>query len=463
MKLAVIGTGYVGLVSGTCFAEMGHNVICLDINKEKIDQLSKGNIPIYEPGLEEMVKRNLRSQRLSFTTNYFHAINSSDVCFITVDTPISSDGQANLDYVKSVAIAIAENMNGYKIIVNKSTVPVGSAELVSQLISSVLEKRNTSLPFDVVSNPEFLKEGNAVNDCMKPDRVIIGTESPHAASIMKEIYAPFMLSQERLLLMDIRSAEMTKYAANAMLATRISFMNELAGLCELMGANINLVRRGMGSDKRIGPHFLYPGPGFGGSCFPKDLAALYMQAQTVGYQMDLLSSVRSVNKRQKEVLGKKIASYFEEVGGLMGKTIGILGLAFKPDTDDMREAPSLTLIHQLLNAGAILRVYDPAAMDNAKTIFGLFPTITWCNDEIHAAEGADALVLVTEWKQFRSLDFQTIIPKMRGRVFFDGRNQYNPQDILKKGLDYICIGLAPVCANQEILALTRDYELPANI
>lgn len=448
MNILVIGTGYVGLVSGTCLAEMGHHVICLDINKTKINSLNQGAIPIYEPGLEEMVKRNVKAHRLSFTTDYATSIATSTVCFICVDTPISPEGHANMDFVKAVSLSLAEHMNDYKVIVNKSTVPVGSASLVRQLIASTLEKQGRNVPFDVVSNPEFLKEGNAVNDFMKPDRVIIGTSSPKAAAIMQEIYSPFMLSHERLLIMDLASAEMTKYAANAMLATRISFMNELAGLCEITGADINKVRKGIGADKRIGYHFLYPGPGFGGSCLPKDIKALRSHASSLGYQMSLLEAVENVNNRQKSVLGNKIAAYFAEHGGLQDKTIAILGLAFKPDTDDMREAASLKLISQLLNAGANLRVYDPVAMENAKKIVGDSKRITWCDDELQTADGAHAIALVTEWKQFRFLDFATLLPQMQGRGFFDGRNQYNPLDMAKKGFDYFCIGLAPVYADE---------------
>jgi len=448
MNILVIGTGYVGLVSGTCLAEMGHHVICLDINTDKIAKLNQGIIPIYEPGLEEMVKRNTKAHRLTFTSDYSLAIASSTVCFICVDTPVSPDGHANMNFVKSVAQSIGEHMNDYKVIVNKSTVPVGSADLVASIVNEALEKRGCSFPFDVVSNPEFLKEGNAVNDFMKPDRVIIGTNSPKAASIIKEIYAPFMLSHERLILMDPYSAEMTKYAANAMLATRISFMNELAGLCELTGADINKVRVGIGSDKRIGYSFLYPGPGFGGSCFPKDIRALRSHAHSLDYEMSIVDAVEAVNKRQKSVLGNKIAAYFTDRGGVAGKTIGILGLAFKPDTDDMREAASLTLIAQLLQAGASVRLFDPVAMDNAKKLLPDSENIVWCEDELEASYGADALVLVTEWKQFRFLDFAAILPKMKGRAFFDGRNQYHAEDMIKKGIDYMCIGAAPKIAEE---------------
>jgi UDPglucose 6-dehydrogenase len=456
MNILVIGTGYVGLVSGTCLAEMGHHVICLDINEEKIGKLRQGIIPIYEPSLEEMIKRNIKAHRLSFTASYPEAIASSSVCLICVDTPVSREGQADMSSVESVALSIGEHINDYKVIVNKSTVPVGSVDLVATIIHSSLEKRKLAISFDVVSNPEFLKEGNAVNDFMKPDRIIIGTTSPQAAAIMKEIYAPFMLSHERLIIMDPYSAEMTKYAANAMLATRISFMNELAGLCELTGADINKVRKGIGADKRIGYSFLYPGPGFGGSCFPKDIRALRSYAQSLGYEMSIITAVETVNKRQKTVLGKKIAAYFADRGGLTDKVIAILGLAFKPDTDDMREAASLTLIAQLLQAGAHVRLYDPIAMTNAKTLLPDSEQIIWCEDELDAADGADALVLVTEWKQFRFLDFAKILPKMKGRVFFDGRNQYNPHDIAKKGLDYICIGLAPLTTTVD-LVLNEEF------
>ncbi|HEV8051336.1 MAG TPA: UDP-glucose/GDP-mannose dehydrogenase family protein, partial [Parachlamydiaceae bacterium] len=435
--------------SGTCLAEMGHHVTCLDINQAKIDQLLNGIIPIYEPGLEEMVKRNIKANRLKFTTDYPKSIADSTVCFIAVDTPVSDEGHANMSFVKSVALSIAEHMNGYKVIVNKSTVPVGSADLVTQIIKNALEERGCQIPFDVVSNPEFLKEGNAVNDFMKPDRVIIGTDSPAAASIMKEIYAPFMLSHDRLIVMNAYSAEMTKYAANAMLATRISFMNELAGLCELTGADITNVRKGIGSDKRIGYSFLYPGPGFGGSCLPKDIRALRSHAESLGYQMPLVSAVETVNMRQKTLLGEKIISYFAEKGGVADKTIAILGLSFKPDTDDMRESASITLIHQLLAAKARVRLYDPAAMENAKKLLPDLPQIIWCNDEVQAAEHADALALVTEWKQFRFLDFAKILPIMKGRAFFDGRNQYHPEDMIKKGIDYFCFGMVPALGQSQ--------------
>jgi UDPglucose 6-dehydrogenase len=446
MKLLVIGSGYVGLVTGACLAEMGHHVICLDIRQEKIHQLNQGILPIYEPGLEELVKRNTKANRLTFSTNYSESVKSSSVCFITVDTPSQEDGHADMRYVYSAAASIAEHMNEYKVIVNKSTVPLGTASEVSLIIQKILNNRNASIPFDVVSNPEFLKEGNAVNDFMKPDRVVIGTESAEAIEIMKGIYSPFMLSHERLIIMDTPSAEMTKYAANAMLATRISFMNELAGLCELTGADINKVRKGIGSDKRIGYNFLYAGPGFGGSCFPKDLRSLKSQAAAYNYPLAIVDAVEKVNINQKQVLGRKIGHYFMSRGGLSAKTIGILGLAFKPDTDDMREAASLTLIQFLLEAGCAVRLYDPAAMPNAQKLLASSPQIHWSCDEFDAVEGAHAVVLVTEWKQFRFLDFDVLISKMCGNAFFDGRNQYLASEMTKKGFDYIGIGQQPLYA-----------------
>ena len=439
MKLLVIGAGYVGLITGTCLAEMGHHVTCLDVNKEKIEKLNRGIIPIYEPGLEEMVKHNIKGHRLLFTDDYATAVAQAEVCFICVDTPIAEDGRANMSYMTAATKSIAEHMNSHKIIVNKSTVPVGTSEVIKGLMQDVLDSRESKLTFDVVSNPEFLKEGNAINDFMKPDRVIIGTDNPTTANLMKEIYSPFMLSHDRLILMDPASAEMTKYAANSMLATRISFMNELAGFCEITGADINQVRKGLGSDKRIGYNFLYAGAGFGGSCLPKDIRALHSHAKSLGYEMELLAAVDAVNNRQKNSLSQRVISYFDQ--NVDGKTIGILGLAFKPDTDDMREASSLTLIPQLLAAGALVRVFDPIAMESAKKLLPNTSRIEWCENELDVAEGAHALVLVTEWKQFRFLDFEVILARMKGNTLFDFRNQYHPKDLAKLGVKCVSIGI----------------------
>lgn len=444
MHLLIIGTGYVGLVTGSCLSEMGHHVICLDIDQEKIRKLENGEIPIYEPHLEEIVKRNINAGRLRFTTDYASSIADAAVCFIAVDTPAKYDGHVDMTSVHRVAATLAQHMNQYTIIVNKSTVPIGSANQVKKIIDEGLKERGISIEFDVVSNPEFLKEGNAVQDFMKPDRVIIGTDSQRAASIMKEIYSPFMLSHERFFFMDIASAEISKYAANAMLATRISFMNELAHLCEFAGADINMVRQAIGSDKRIGYQFLYAGPGYGGSCFPKDIQALSAQAKQWNYTMTLVDAVHRVNCEQKQVIGKKIAKYYSDKGGIKGKTIGILGLAFKPDTDDMREASALVLIKYLLDEGASLRLFDPVAMKNAKALISdPHDQIKWCQNELEVADTSNALVLMTEWKQFRFLDWQILLAKMQGSAFFDARNQYNPDEMSLKGFDYFSIGRTP--------------------
>ena len=448
MRLLIVGTGYVGLVTGTCLAEMGHHVICLDINEEKIERLSRGEIPIYEPGLEEMIRRNVKAGRLSFSTDYASSVKDSEVCFIAVDTPCNDDGHANLTYVFNAVRSIAEHMDGYRVIVNKSTVPVGTAYQVINVMREVLAERQVEIPFDVVSNPEFLKEGAALHDCMKPDRVIIGVDSPQVATIMKAIYFPFMLNHDRILVMDITSAEMTKYAANAMLATRISFMNELSRLCEQNGADINKVRKGIGSDSRIGYSFLYAGVGYGGSCFPKDIRALRAQAQDHQVKTPILDAVEITNEKQKRQMGQKIAAYFASQGGLPGKVIGVLGLSFKPDTDDMRQAPALTFIEQMLTAGAHLRLFDPIAQANARKILGDSSQITWCQDELETAQGAHALVLMTEWKQFRFLDFDQILRNMAGNAFFDGRNQYNPEELTRRGLDYHGIGMPPLPARK---------------
>lgn len=459
MHIVVIGTGYVGLVSGTCFAEMGHSVTCLDINIEKITMLQKGTIPIYEPGLEEMVTRNKKAKRLSFSSSYQETIPQADVCFVAVDTPTGSDGKADLRALQQCAISIARHMDGFTLIVIKSTVPVGSCDQVKDIITEELKKINKTCDFEIVSNPEFLKEGNAIQDCLKPDRVIVGTSSPKAADLMKEIYSPFMLNHERLLIMDIRSAELAKYASNLMLAARISLMNEMAGFCELVQADINMVRKAMGLDQRIGSQFLYAGVGYGGSCFPKDIRALQSQASALGYSTPMIQAVDLVNDRQKKIMGFKIENYFKNKGGLKGKVIAILGLSFKPDTDDMREAPSVTLIHFLLEKGAALRLFDPVAIEKAKQVIPPFSSITWCQSEAEAAEGADGLVLMTEWKQFRFLDFTTIIPTMKGHAFFDGRNQYLPSEMNKKGFDYISIGRVPSYTHSNV----EDKAVPSSV
>lgn len=448
MKLLVVGTGYVGLVTGTCLAEMGHHVVCLDIDADKIRKLSQGQVPIYEPGLQEMVTRNLNAGRLQFTTDYAEGVTSSLVCFIAVDTPQGPDGSANLRSVRQAARSIAQEMNDYKVIVNKSTVPVGTAREVERIINETLDERKVEIAFDVVANPEFLKEGDAINDCMKPDRVIIGADSPRAAAIVRDIYTAFTLSNDRILEMDIASAELTKYAANAMLATRISFMNELAGLCERLGADIKQVRTGIGSDHRIGYQFLYAGVGFGGSCFPKDLQALQAQATAVDYPLTLVHAVEEVNVRQKELLGHKMTAYFASQGGLRGKTIGILGLAFKPNTDDMREAPSRVLVQQLLEAGAHVQLFDPVCRESAQKVIPAHPHIRWCDSEVEAAEKADALALVTEWRQFRFLDFGAIRACMQGCAFFDGRNQYQPDEMARLGFDYFGMGRQPAYCSE---------------
>jgi len=438
MKLAIVGTGYVGLVTGTCFAEMGNDVICVDNDKKKIDLLNSGKIPIWEPGLEDMVIRNSDEGRLSFTTDIKDAVKGSQICIIAVGTPPGEDGSADLKYVLTVARDIAFYMNDYKIIINKSTVPVGTADKVKATVQKVLDECGVDYSFDVVSNPEFLKEGDAINDSMKPDRVIVGTDSSQCAEVLKELYAPFARSHEKLIVMSVRSAEMTKYAANAILATKISFMNDIANLCELMGADVSEVRHGIGADNRIGYKFIYPGVGYGGSCFPKDVKALIRMAKKAGMETRILQSVEAVNEDQKTVLVKKVKSHFGE--DLTGLTFAIWGLAFKPRTDDMRQAPSITIINGLLKAGATIQAYDPVAMDEAERVFGENPRIKYVHGNYDALKGADALLLVTEWNQFRYPDLDKVKKLLNKPVIFDGRNQYNPKELKELGFAYYAIG-----------------------
>ena len=435
MKVAVVGTGYVGLVTGTCFAEVGINVVCIDIDVNKIENLKKGILPIYEPGLEEMVERNFKKGRLQFSNNLAESIVGCEAAFIAVGTPPDEDGSADLKYVLGVANDIGAHMQDYLVVVTKSTVPVGTANKVKAALTAALEKRGSNLTFDVASNPEFLKEGAAIDDFMKPDRIVIGVESAKAEDVMTRLYKPFLLNGHPCIFMDIPSAEMTKYAANSMLATKISFMNDIANLCEIMGADVNMVRKGIGSDSRIGQKFIYPGIGYGGSCFPKDVKALIKTASENGYKMKVLQAVEDVNDAQKHVMFSKLSSYFRE---LKGKKIALWGLSFKPKTDDMREAPSLVLIDQLLNAGVSVAAYDPVAMHEAQRILG--DTITYCNDMYQTLENADALVIVTEWPEFRSPDFNQVASQLNQKAIFDGRNIYEPSEMKTLGYHYECIG-----------------------
>lgn len=438
MKLAVIGSGYVGLTSGACFAEMGSTVVCVDKDASKIDILLSGRVPIHEPGLEEMVRRNSIAGRLQFTTDLRSAVEQSSIIFIAVGTPPDEDGSADLQYVLAAATEIASYMDSYKIIVNKSTVPVGTADLVTQAIETELHKRGLNIRFDVVSNPEFLKEGTAIDDFMSPDRVVIGTESPEAQHTMKTLYAPFCRTHDRVLTMSVRSAEMTKYAANALLATKISFINEISRLCDEYGADVAEVRNGIGSDTRIGYKFIYPGVGYGGSCFPKDIKALIHMANQKGYDSRILKAVEEVNANQKRLLVKKVQQHFGN--DLSGKCFAIWGLAFKPQTDDMREAPSIVVINSLIELGATIKAYDPVAMTEARRIFSGNDKVQLCDDEYSALEGADAVLLITEWRQFRYPDFKRIASLLRNPVVFDGRNLYNPEDLSKAGFSYYGIG-----------------------
>ena len=436
MKIAIVGTGYVGLVSGTCFAEIGVNVTCVDTNKEKIESLQKGNMPIYENGLEEMVLRNMKAKRLKFTTSLESCLDEVEVIFSAVGTPPDEDGSADLKYVLEVARTIGRNMKQYKLVVTKSTVPVGTASKVRAVIQEELDKRGVTVDFDVASNPEFLKEGNAISDFMSPDRVVVGVESARAEKLMSKLYKPFLLNNFRVIFMDIPSAEMTKYAANSMLATRISFMNDIANLCEIVGADVNMVRSGIGSDTRIGRKFLYPGIGYGGSCFPKDVKALIKTAEQNGYTMRVLTAVEEVNENQKSVLFEKLMKQFN--GDLQGKTVALWGLAFKPETDDMREAPALVLIDKLLKAGCKVRAYDPAAVQECKRRIG--DTIYYACDMYDAVLDADVLMLVTEWKEFRLPSWAVIKKTMSRQIVLDGRNIYDKKEMEELGFIYHCLG-----------------------
>jgi UDPglucose 6-dehydrogenase len=436
MKIVIVGTGYVGLVTGTCLAEVGIDVVCVDLDKKKIENLEKGILPIYEPGLDAMVERNFKKGRLTFSTNLPKAIPGADAAFIAVGTPPGEDGSADLKYVLAVAKEIGESMNDYGVIITKSTVPVGTAAKVKKEIQDALDARGSEVEFDVASNPEFLKEGAAVNDFMKPDRIVVGVESERAKNVLSKLYHPFTLNGHPVLFMDIPSAEMTKYAANSMLATKISFMNDIANLCEIMGADVNLVRKGIGSDGRIGHKFIYPGIGYGGSCFPKDVKALVRTARENGYEMRILQAVEDVNEDQKSVLFNKIKKRF---GSLKGLKFAMWGLSFKPNTDDMREAPSIVIINKLLAEGATVTAYDPVAMEEAKHDLG--DTVTYAQDEYEALKGADALLVVTEWSEFKVPDFEQLKESLKAPIIFDGRNIFEIDRMASLGFEYHCIGV----------------------
>ncbi|NLY41655.1 MAG: UDP-glucose/GDP-mannose dehydrogenase family protein [Desulfovibrionales bacterium] len=440
MNICIVGTGYVGLVSAACFAEMGNIVTCVDVNPEVIESLRQGKIHIFEPGLEEMVRRNAQEGRLVFTTDLAEGMQDSLFVFCCVGTPESKDGSADLQYVQQVARDVGSLMTDYTIIVDKSTVPVGTADSVRALVQEELDKRGVHIEFDVVSNPEFLKEGDAVNDFMKPDRVIVGTDNVRTAELLKTLYAPYARNREKLIVMGVRSAEMTKYAANCMLATKISFINEIANICERVGADVREVRHGIGADHRIGYQFIYPGMGYGGSCFPKDVKALIGTARSNGYEPQLLSSVDDVNDRQKIVLADKIEAYFANQGGVSGKTLALWGLAFKANTDDMREAPALELIRKLTAAGMRVRAFDPVAGSNAKALLAGNPLVEICSEQYEATHGAHALAVVTEWNQFRNPDFVKIKANLSAPILFDGRNLYSPGLMAAEGFAYFCIG-----------------------
>ncbi len=446
MKVTIVGSGYVGLVTGACFSEVGIDVTCVDIDQKKIENLNNGIIPIYEPGLEEMITRNMKKGRLSFTTNIAEALEDSEVLFISVGTPPDEDGSADLKYVLAVARDCGKHMKDYMLIVTKSTVPVGTSKKVKQVLQEELDKRNVDIEFDVASNPEFLKEGAAINDFLKPDRIVVGLDSQRAEDLMTSLYNPFTLNGHPVIFMDIVSAEMTKYAANAMLATKISFINDIANLCEIVGADINKVRKGIGSDSRIGPKFIYPGIGYGGSCFPKDVQALIRTASENNYELQVLKAVEAVNKHQKLVLFNKINTYFK--GDLKGKTIGIWGLSFKPQTDDMREAPSLYIIDSLLKAGAHVKAYDPVANEEAKHHFG--DTITYCSEQYEVLIDSDCLAILTEWPEFKFPSFKIIKKLLSQPVIFDGRNIYDRDQIKRDGFEYFCIGVNTTESNESL-------------
>ena len=437
MKIAIVGTGYVGLVTGTCFSEVGVDVTCVDIDQKKIDNLNKGILPIYEPGLDEMVTRNVQKKRLHFSTSLQNSIQDAEVIFIAVGTPPDEDGSADLKYVLAVAAGIGEHMQKPLVVVTKSTVPVSTAEKVRKALQEQLDKRGSKLDFYVASNPEFLKEGAAIEDFMKPDRIVVGVDRPEAEELMRKLYKPFLMNGHPIFFMDIPSAEMTKYAANAMLATKISFMNDIANLCEIMGADVNMVRRGIGSDARIGTKFIYPGVGYGGSCFPKDVKALIKTAKENKYNMRILNAVEEVNENQKEVLFTKVKNHFN--GDLKGKKFALWGLSFKPKTDDMREAPSLVIIEKLLKEGASVVAYDPVAMHEAERMIG--KTIDYADDMYDSLNDADALLIVTEWPEFRVPDFEEVGKRLKQKALFDGRNIFDPQDMKKLGYSYYCIGI----------------------
>lgn len=438
MKITIFGTGYVGLVTGACLADVGHHVLCMDVDQVKIEKLKNGQIPIYEPGLENIVRHTVEAGRLSFTNDTEEAVAHGTLQFIAVGTPPDEDGSADLQYVTAVAKSIGQYMDDYKVVVDKSTVPVGTGDKVKAAVRAQLDSRGLEWEFDVVSNPEFLKEGAAINDFMKPDRIIIGTDSEKAAELLREVYYPFNRSHDRMIFMDVRSAELTKYAANSMLATKISFMNEIANLSERLGADIEAVRRGIGSDPRIGYHFIYPGCGYGGSCFPKDVQALARTARDCDYEAPLLNAVETVNYAQKHVLFDKVSHYFR--GSLKGKVVALWGLAFKPNTDDMREASSRTLMEDLWRAGAVVQAFDPEAMEETQRIYGDQEGLALCGTKEQALKGADVLVICTEWKEFRSPDFDVIASALKEPVVFDGRNLYEPEMLDRYGLIYYAIG-----------------------